>query len=97
MAKVLVVDDAQFMRMRATKLLTQNGYEVIEAANGVEAVQKYKEKQLRKIDLGARIAMVTAMGQQSIVLEAIKAGARDFVVKPFDPNRVLAAVQKMIG
>ncbi|MCL0048010.1 response regulator [Dehalococcoidia bacterium] len=97
MAKVLVVDDAQFMRMRATKLLTQNGYEVIEAANGVEAVQKYKEKQLRKIDPGARIAMVTAMGQQSIVLEAIKAGARDFVVKPFDPNRVLAAVQKMIG
>ncbi|MCL0050307.1 response regulator [Dehalococcoidia bacterium] len=118
MAKVLVVDDAQFMRMRATKLLTQNGYEVIEAANGVEAVQRYKEerpdavmlditmpdmdglealKQLRKIDPGARIAMVTAMGQQSIVLEAIKAGARDFVVKPFDPNRVLTAVQKMIG
>ena len=118
MAKILVVDDAQFMRMRASKLLTQNGYEVIEAANGVEAVQRYKEerpdavmmditmpdmdglealKELRKIDPGARIAMVTAMGQQSIVLEAIKAGARDFVVKPFDPNRVLAAVQKMIG
>lgn len=118
MAKILVVDDAQFMRMRASKLLTQNGYEVIEAANGVEAVQRYKEerpdavmmditmpdmdglealKELRKIDPGARIAMVTAMGQQSIVMEAIKAGARDFVVKPFDPNRVLAAVQKMIG
>ena len=60
--------------------------------DGLEAL-----KQLRKIDPGARIAMVTAMGQQSIVLEAIKAGARDFVVKPFDPNRVLAAVQKMIG
>ena len=118
MAKVLVVDDAQFMRMRANKLLTQNGYEVVEAANGVEAVQRYKEegpdavmmditmpdmdglealKQLRKIDPGAKITMVTAMGQQSIVMEAIKAGARDFVVKPFDPNRVLAAVQKMIG
>lgn len=60
--------------------------------DGLEAL-----KQVRKIDPGARIAMVTAMGQQSIVLEAIKAGARDFVVKPFDPNRVLAAVQKMIG
>lgn len=60
--------------------------------DGLEAL-----KELRKIDPGARIAMVTAMGQQSIVLEAIKAGARDFVVKPFDPNRVLAAVQKMIG
>jgi len=118
MAKVLVVDDAQFMRMRAVKLLTQNGYECIEAENGIEAVDKYKSerpdavmlditmpdmdglealKQIQKIDSNAKVAMVTAMGQQSIVMEAIKAGAKDFVVKPFDPNRVLAAVQKMIG
>ena len=118
MPKVLVVDDAQFMRMRAVKLLTQSGYECVEAANGVEAMQRYKEekpdavmlditmpdmdglealKQLRKMDPGAKIAMVTAMGQQSIVMEAIKNGAKDFVVKPFDPNRVLNAVQKMIG
>ena len=118
MAKVLVVDDAQFMRMRAVKLLTQNGYECIEAENGVQAVDKYKSekpdavmlditmpdmdglealKQIQKIDSNAKVAMVTAMGQQSIVMEAIKAGAKDFVVKPFDPNRVLAAVQKMLG
>lgn len=118
MAKVLVVDDAQFMRMRAVKLLTQNGYECIEAENGVQAVDKYKNekpdavmlditmpdmdglealKQIQKIDSNAKVAMVTAMGQQSIVMEAIKAGAKDFVVKPFDPNRVLAAVQKMLG
>ena len=118
MAKVLVVDDAQFMRMRAVKLLTQNGYECIEAENGIEAVDKYKSerpdavmlditmpdmdglealKQIQKIDSNAKVAMVTAMGQQSIVMEAIKAGAKDFVVKPFDPNRVLAAVQKMLG
>ena len=118
MAKVLVVDDAQFMRMRAVKLLTQNGYECIEAENGIQAVDKYKSekpdavmlditmpdmdglealKQIQKIDSNAKVAMVTAMGQQSIVMEAIKAGAKDFVVKPFDPNRVLAAVQKMLG
>lgn len=118
MPKVLVVDDAQFMRMRAVKLLTQNGYECIEAENGVEAVNKYKKerpdavmlditmpdmdglealRQLMKIDANAKVAMVTAMGQQSIVMEAIKAGAKDFVVKPFDPNRVLAAVQKLVG
>lgn len=118
MAKVLVVDDAQFMRMRAVKLLTQNGYECIEAENGVEAVDKYKSekpdavmlditmpdmdglealKKIQKIDSNARVAMVTAMGQQSIVMEAVKAGAKDFVVKPFDPNRVLAAVQKLLG
>lgn len=118
MAKVLVVDDAQFMRMRAVKLLTQNGYECIEAENGVEAVNKYKKekpdavmlditmpdmdglealRQLMKIDSNAKVTMVTAMGQQSIVMEAIKAGAKDFVVKPFDPNRVLSAVKKMLG
>lgn len=118
MPKILVVDDAQFMRMRAVKLLTQNGYECIEAENGVEAVNKYKKerpdavmlditmpdmdglealRQLMKIDANARVAMVTAMGQQSVVMEAIKAGAKDFVVKPFDPNRVLAAVQKLVG
>ena len=118
MAKVLIVDDAQFMRMRTAKLLTQNGYDCVEAATGLEAVQVYKKekpdavmmditmpdmdglealKQLRKIDPAAKITMVTAMGQQSIVMEAIKAGAADFVVKPFDPTRVLNAVQKMIG
>ena len=118
MAKILVVDDAQFMRMRAVKMLTQNGYECIEAENGVEAVDKYKSekpdavmlditmpdmdglealKQIQKIDSNAKVTMVTAMGQQSIVMEAIKSGAKDFVVKPFDPNRVLAAVQKMLG
>jgi len=117
-AKILVVDDAQFMRMRAVKLLTQHGYECIEAENGVEAVDKYKSehpdavilditmpdmdglealRRIRKEDSDAKVAMVTAMGQQSIVMEAIKAGAKDFVVKPFDPQRVLAAVQKMIG
>ena len=60
--------------------------------DGLEAL-----KQIQKIDGNAKVAMVTAMGQQSIVMEAIKAGAKDFVVKPFDPNRVLAAVQKMLG
>lgn len=118
MPKVLVVDDAQFMRMRAVKLLTQNGYECVEAQNGLEAVEQYRKekpdavmlditmpdmdglealRQLMQLDGDAKVAMVTAMGQQSIVMEAIKAGAKDFVVKPFDPNRVLAAVQKLCG
>ncbi len=118
MAKILVVDDAAFMRMRCTKLLSDNGYEVSEAADGAEAVERYKEskpdgvllditmpnmdgistlKEILKMDPGARIAMVTAMGQQSMVMEALKTGARDFVVKPFDADRVLGAVKKMIG
>lgn len=118
MAKILVVDDAAFMRMRCTKLLTDNGFETAEAADGAEAIEMYKEarpdgvllditmpnmdglatlKEIIKIDPGARVTMVTAMGQQSMVMEALKTGARDFVVKPFDADRVLGAVKKMIG
>ena len=54
-------------------------------------------KELRSVDPNARVAMVTAMGQQSMVMEALKSGARDFVVKPFDSDRVQAAVQKLLG
>jgi two-component system, chemotaxis family, chemotaxis protein CheY len=118
MAKILVVDDAAFMRMRCSKLLSDNGFEVAEAADGEEAIERYKEhrpdgvlmditlpnmdglsalQQLLKVDPGARIAMVTAMGQQSMVMEALKTGARDFVVKPFDAERLLAAVRKIMS
>ncbi len=118
MARILVVDDAAFMRMKCSKLLVESGHEVMEAGTGAEAVEKYQAdkpdavllditmpdmdglaalKELRKVDPDARVAMVTAMGQQSIVMEALKAGARDFVVKPFDAARVMAAVEKLLG
>lgn len=118
MAKVLVVDDAAFMRVRAAKALTDNGHEVMQAENGLDAVQKYAEwrpdavlmditmpemdgltalKEIRKVDPEAKVAMVTAMGQQSMIMDAIKSGAKDFVVKPFQPDRVLAAVKKLVG
>jgi len=60
--------------------------------DGVEAL-----REIMKLDKNARVAMVTAIGQQNMVIECLKAGAKDFVVKPFDPARVLAAVQKMVG
>lgn len=118
MAKVLVVDDAQFMRMKASKLLSSKGFEVVEASTGAEAVEAYKAespdavllditmpdmdglqalKEIKKLDPKANIAMVTAMGQQSIVMEALKAGAKDFVVKPFDADRVMAAIEKIMA
>jgi two-component system chemotaxis response regulator CheY len=118
MATIMVVDDAAFMRQRCSQMLSQNGYKVIEAGSGTEAVAKYKEnkpdgvllditmpdmdglsalKELIAIDGNARVSMVTAMGQQSIVIDALKSGAKDFVVKPFDADRVLAAVKKMLG
>ena len=118
MAKIMVVDDAAFMRMKCAKLLKENGYDVIEAESGTQAVEKYKEirpdgvllditmpdidglevlKEIIRIDPYARIAMLTAMGQQSIVMDALKSGASDFIVKPFDANRVQDAVQKLLG
>jgi two-component system chemotaxis response regulator CheY len=113
MKKILVVDDAAFMRMRCTKLLTENGYQVTEASSGVEALEKYREfrpdavlldvtmpkmdgimtlQELIKFDPGARVAMVSAVGQKNLVIAALKEGARDFVVKPFDAERVINAV-----
>jgi two-component system chemotaxis response regulator CheY len=118
MAKILVVDDAAFMRVRAAKVLQDNGHEVAQAENGREAVSKYAEwrpdavlmditmpemdglaalKEIRKLDPNARVAMVTAMGQQAIVMEALKSGARDFILKPFQPDRVLAALAKLLA
>ncbi len=118
MAKIMVVDDAAFMRIRAAKLLAEAGHVVVEADNGLTAVETYVREQpdcvlmditmpemdglealeeIRRRDPAARIAMLTAMGQQPIVLDAIKRGARDFVVKPFQPDRVLAAVDRLLA
>ncbi len=116
--KVLVVDDAAFMRMMIKDILRKGGYEVIgEAEDGSKAVEKFKElrpdlvtmditmpdmdgitavKEIRKIDGNAMIIMCSAMGQQAMVIDAIQAGAKDFVVKPFQPERVLEAVRKVL-
>ena len=117
--KILIVDDAAFMRMMIKDILTKNGYIVAgEAENGVKAVEKYKEiqpdlvimditmpemdgiqavKEIKKINPDANIVMCSAMGQQAMVIESIQAGARDFVVKPFQADRVIEAVNKVIG
>ncbi len=118
MATILIADDAAFMRMKSANLIRDMGHEVIEASDGVEAVELFKSKKpdavlmditmpnkdgmeaLREIvalDPGARVAMVTAMGQQQIVMEAIKSGAKDFVVKPFNPDRIQSVLWKLIG
>jgi two-component system chemotaxis response regulator CheY len=117
-AKILVVDDAAFMRVRAAKVLQDNGHEVVQAENGIEAIKMYIEcrpdavlmditmpemdglaalKEIRRLDPQARVAMVTAMGQQAIVMEALKAGAKDFVLKPFQADRVLGALNKLLA
>ena len=118
MARILIVDDAEFLRVRISKMLIGNGHQVIEANNGLVAVSTYKTerpdvvlmditmpemdglqalKEIRSFDPKAKVVMLTALGQESVVLEAIKSGARDFVVKPFEPDRVLNAIRKALG
>jgi two-component system chemotaxis response regulator CheY len=117
--RVLICDDAAFMRMMIKDILTKNGYEIAaEAENGVKAVEKYNEtkpdlvmmditmpemdgiqalKKIKEADAGANIIMCSAMGQQAMVIESIQSGARDFIVKPFNQDRVLEAVKKAVG
>jgi two-component system chemotaxis response regulator CheY len=119
MARVLVVDDAAFMRKMVTDALTGGGHEIVgEAGNGDEAVARYQElrpevmtlditmpekdgltalKEIIALDPGAKVVMCSALGQESKVLESIKLGAKDFVVKPFQPDRVLSAIDKALA
>ena len=119
MARVLVVDDAAFMRKVLSDALASGGHEVVgEAGNGNEAVQRFQaltpelttlditmpEKdglqalaEIMAIDPAARVVMCSALGQESKVLESIKLGAKDFVVKPFQPAQLLEAVGKALA
>ena len=119
MAKVLIVDDAAFMRMMIKDILEKNGFDVVgEASNGIKAVEMYKAekpdvvtmditmpdmdgieavKAIKAFDATAKIIMCSAMGQQTMVMDAIRAGARDFIVKPFQADRVIEAIKKVVG
>ena len=119
MARVLVVDDAAFMRKMVTDALTKGGHEVVgEAGNGIEALSQFQalKPDLMTLDItmpekdglaaladimaadpSAKVVMCSALGQESKVLESIKLGAKDFVVKPFKPDRVIDAVGKALG
>ena len=118
MAKILIVDDAAFMRIMIKNIVTTAGHEVIaEASNGNEAIEFYKQhqpdivtmditmpekdgiqalKEIRQYDPGAKVVMCSAMGQQAMVIDAIQAGAKDFCVKPFQGDRVLEAIGKLV-
>ena len=118
MKKVLIVDDAAFMRLSIKSMLTRNGFEVVgEAENGLEGVLKYKElmpdivtmditmpkmegiealKYIKKIDANAKVVMVTAMGQESMVREAVISGAKSFIIKPFKEEQVVKTLKEVL-
>jgi len=117
MKRILIVDDAAFMRVSIRNIVTKNGFEVVgEAENGAIAVQKYAQlqpdivtmditmpemngldalKEIRKADPGATVIMVSALGQETMVRDAVMAGAKGFVVKPFKEETITAALAKL--
>lgn len=118
-AKVLVVDDAIFMRKMISDILESNGMEVAgEADNGAEAVKMYEElkpdmvtmdiimpemngidavRHIMNEDSKAKIIMCSALGQQALVQDALEAGAKDFLIKPFNPSRVIEVIGKVLN
>ena len=119
MAKILIVDDAAFMRKVIKDTLSKSGYtDLYEAVDGADAVEKYNEiqpdlvlmditmpnmdglealKTIRGKDGNANVVMCSAMGQESMVIDAVRSGAKDFIVKPFKPDRVLKTVNTILG
>ena len=120
--RVLIVDDALFMRRMLADILKKEGFEVCgEAENGKEGIDKYVElkpdvvtmdivmpkmeeidgvaavREIIKRDPQGKIVIVSAMGQHALVVEAIQAGAKDFIVKPFQPSRVVEAIRRVAG
>ena len=118
MKRVLVADDASFMRQMIRDIIEPEGYEVIgEASDGVEVVEKYRElhpdvvmmdivmpkrsgidavRAIREKDPNAVVVMCSALGQETLVMEALQAGARDFIVKPFKPDAVISTLAKVV-
>lgn len=117
--KILLVDDAAFMRMMLKESLTKNGYNnIVEASDGEIACNLYKAEKpdlvimditmpnktgiealrdIKVMDPDAKVVMCSAMGQESMVVEAIKLGALDFIIKPFKPERILQTVAKVLA
>ena len=118
MARILVADDASFMRQIIRDILESDGHEIVaEASDGIQAVEEWKKhhpdlvtmdivmprrsgidavRAIVAADATARVVMCSALGQETLVTEALQAGASDFIVKPFKPDAVLATLRRVL-
>jgi len=117
MKRIMIVDDAEFMRTSIKIMLESEKYDVLEAEDGNEAVKKYKEarpdvvtmditmpgktgleaiKEIREFDPEAKIIVVTAMGTEFMIRDAIQLGAANFIIKPFDEEQLLEVIKKLL-
>jgi len=118
MTRVLIADDASFMRQMIRDIIEPEGFQVVgEASDGVEVVEKFKElhpdlvmmdivmpkrsgidavKGIVAMDPTARVVMCSALGQETLVMEALQVGAKDFIVKPFKPDTVVVTLRKVL-
>lgn len=117
MKKILIVDDASFMRLSLRTMLEKNGYQVVgEAENGNEAIKLYAElkpdivtmditmpeldgiqalKAIMQFDRTAKVVIISAMGQETKVREAVICGAKTFIVKPFKEEQLIQTLDKI--
>ncbi|MFP8879298.1 MAG: response regulator [Myxococcota bacterium] len=118
MARILVADDASFMRQMIREIVEEEGFEVCgEASDGIEVIEAFRRlhpdivtmdivmprksgidavRQIIELDPGACVVMCSALGQETLVSEAIQAGAKDFIVKPFKPECVIDTINKAL-
>jgi two-component system chemotaxis response regulator CheY len=118
MPKILIADDGEFLRVRAARMLAVEGFNVVEADNGVKAVDLFKSekpdavlldlvmpekdgltalKEMLAINPAAKVIMLSSLGQETMVLEAIRTGAKDYIIKPFERDRAVGAIRKILG
>ncbi len=116
--RVLITDDAAFMREMLREIIAEGGYEVVaEAADGEEALERFNEhhpdvvtldivmpgksglevlRELTALDPSACVVMCSALGQEALVMEALEAGAKEYIIKPFKPDQVLGALNEAL-
>jgi len=118
MPRIMIVDDASFMRLSIRRMLEKYDFDIVaEAVDGLDAIEKYKAhkpdlitmdvtmpnmtglealKEIKKLDKDVKIVMVTAMGQETLIREAVISGANSFIVKPFKEEKLVEVLSTIL-